>query len=221
MRWLIVLVSILLATAGHTASFDCAKANTEIEHAICADKELSYWDEQMADAYRQISKESRYFESIRAAQRHWLQNERSADVYVIEQQTNYLRAMAPLASCLTGDLDSSICPERSAETLEKCMAAGNYTTFAMNSCGSAMAMAWDLVLDVETSIKFEALSSDSETQLLFQIAAEAFDAYRDAECGWRFSEYRDGTIRGQIFIGCYQNLTERRVVSLFGDNQMY
>ncbi|MDG2341417.1 MAG: lysozyme inhibitor LprI family protein [Paracoccaceae bacterium] len=221
MRWFFILFSIFLATSANSASFDCTKASTEIEHAICSDKNLSFWDEQMANAYRQIPKGSRYFEAVREAQRAWLKNDRVADRYVFEQQTYYLRAMATLASCLTGDIDSSVCPARSDETLDKCMAAGNYTTVAMNTCGSASAKAWDLVLDVETVIKFETLSSDPETQILFQSAAKVFDNYLEAECGWRYSEYRDGTIRGQIFIGCYQSLTERRVVSLFGDNQLY
>ena len=41
----------LAAGAGHAASFDCAKAATPTEHAICDNPQLSSLDEQTAGLY--------------------------------------------------------------------------------------------------------------------------------------------------------------------------
>lgn len=41
----------LFATASHAASFDCARASTPTEHAICDNPQLSSLDEQTAGAY--------------------------------------------------------------------------------------------------------------------------------------------------------------------------
>ena len=43
--------SALLPAAGQAASFDCAKASTPTEHAICDNPQLSSLDEQTAGLY--------------------------------------------------------------------------------------------------------------------------------------------------------------------------
>ena len=40
---------------GQAASFDCNKATTETEKAICADPELSALDERMGEAWARLS----------------------------------------------------------------------------------------------------------------------------------------------------------------------
>lgn len=44
---LLLLLSVGVGSVGHTASFDCNKATTETELAICADPELSALDDFM------------------------------------------------------------------------------------------------------------------------------------------------------------------------------
>lgn len=51
LSWLTLLLSVGVGTVGNTASFDCSKATTETEIAICSDPELSALDELMAEAY--------------------------------------------------------------------------------------------------------------------------------------------------------------------------
>jgi uncharacterized protein len=45
----------LASSAAHAASFDCAKAKTEDERAICKNAELSRLDEDMAAAYKAVA----------------------------------------------------------------------------------------------------------------------------------------------------------------------
>lgn len=69
---------ILLLLAGcavtHAASFDCAKAKSPQEKAICASPELSRADDQMAVAYRAVltAAPSEIKEDVRSDQRAWL-----------------------------------------------------------------------------------------------------------------------------------------------------
>jgi uncharacterized protein len=46
--WLVLLLSGSMA---HAASFDCTKAKTPLEKAICDLAKLSFADDQMATAY--------------------------------------------------------------------------------------------------------------------------------------------------------------------------
>lgn len=74
------LASVLLMLAGfaavpaHAASFDCAKAATAVEKAICSDQALGRWDEQLRDSYRTLldNAPSASLPALREAQRGWL-----------------------------------------------------------------------------------------------------------------------------------------------------
>jgi uncharacterized protein YecT (DUF1311 family) len=70
--WAMVLP--LAATPAQAASFDCAKASTEVEKAICANPDLSRSDEVLARAYATalggLSDEAKA--AVQAGQREWL-----------------------------------------------------------------------------------------------------------------------------------------------------
>lgn len=77
------LIAALLATLGvvlllgspvEAASFNCAKAQTSIEHAICDNPALSAADEEMAAAYKQMHQglTEEEFKLVRQDQRDWL-----------------------------------------------------------------------------------------------------------------------------------------------------
>jgi uncharacterized protein len=55
MRWLLLLALLLAAHPARAASFDCQKAATATERAICADKALSDLDERAVAAYADVS----------------------------------------------------------------------------------------------------------------------------------------------------------------------
>ena len=69
-------VCLMLGMASHAraASFDCKKASTDVEHAICDDPKLNVLDEQISDRYRHVLSESvaSKVPDIRTAQRTWL-----------------------------------------------------------------------------------------------------------------------------------------------------
>ena len=61
---LTLLLSVGFGSVGKAASFDCNKATTETEIAICSDPELSALDEEMAEAWMrldgQVSKSNQF-----------------------------------------------------------------------------------------------------------------------------------------------------------------
>lgn len=67
-------VAWMLALSGevHAASFDCAKAQTQVEKLICSDAELSRLDEELTATYAVALKMDDKAASIRQAQQQWL-----------------------------------------------------------------------------------------------------------------------------------------------------
>ena len=51
---LVLLLSVGVGSVGQAASFDCNKATTETEIAICADPELSVLDELMGQLWKKL-----------------------------------------------------------------------------------------------------------------------------------------------------------------------
>lgn len=69
-----ILSAAFLVSTGQAASFDCGKASTSFEKAICADDDLSSLDEDVAEAFAQLreklDEEGR--EATLQSQREWL-----------------------------------------------------------------------------------------------------------------------------------------------------
>lgn len=59
------------------ASFDCKKAGTEVEKAICLDKTLSRLDEFLALTYKKALARSSHKNKLKASQRNWLRAKRN------------------------------------------------------------------------------------------------------------------------------------------------
>jgi len=69
---LIGLAGLALSCSTHAASFDCAKAQTQVEKLICADADLSKLDEDLAAAYTAALIAHGKPTAIRQAQKQWL-----------------------------------------------------------------------------------------------------------------------------------------------------
>lgn len=69
---LLILTSFGLHTASMAASFDCAKATTLVETAICTDSELSNLDDSLALLYSQALRQSSPASQLKESQRAWL-----------------------------------------------------------------------------------------------------------------------------------------------------
>jgi uncharacterized protein YecT (DUF1311 family) len=90
------LLSLAAIAATHAASFDCAKARTGVEKAVCADPQLSEYDERIAGAYkRELDEWNGAIRGyVRNDQRHWL-----AEIRRIDDNSNGIDAV-----CAQGDL---------------------------------------------------------------------------------------------------------------------
>lgn len=63
--------TLAMVASVQAASFDCAKAATKVEKAICADDELSSLDEEMAATYK-LALNKGNAKAIKSAQKDWL-----------------------------------------------------------------------------------------------------------------------------------------------------
>ena len=73
------LVFILLMVGGfspfvYSASFDCSKAGTDVEHLICDNTELSLLDEQLSDRYKKALEDESSKSELKKKQFTWLKN---------------------------------------------------------------------------------------------------------------------------------------------------
>ena len=71
------LIVFAWGTRIHAASFDCAKAETKVELAICAKGELSDLDSQMMQSYNSALANFNDSNSLKSKQRLWLKNIRN------------------------------------------------------------------------------------------------------------------------------------------------
>lgn len=79
MKKILLSAALAISSIGvHAASFDCAKASTAIEKAICADGQLSDLDSQLMQVYRKSLADSSSSDSLKAEQRLWLKEVRNS-----------------------------------------------------------------------------------------------------------------------------------------------
>jgi uncharacterized protein len=76
-RFIICTSLFLSSSLAYAASFDCAKASTTIEKAICSDKQLSVLDSDLMTAYKAAQSNSEDPEKIKGEQKTWLQSSRN------------------------------------------------------------------------------------------------------------------------------------------------
>lgn len=80
----LILVSIIIGWLGigmmtQTASFDCSKVQTKVEHLICNNQKLSKLDDALAKTYSEATKKANDAEKQRllTEQKHWLAQTRN------------------------------------------------------------------------------------------------------------------------------------------------
>ncbi len=74
---LAVFVVSIFASVSNAASFDCDKASTFIEKAICSDQYLSELDNALGRAYKDALSNTGDVASLRSAQRDWIAHVRN------------------------------------------------------------------------------------------------------------------------------------------------
>lgn len=79
----------LLITSLYSASFNCKKASTFIEHTICNDSDLSKLDEQLASAYKKVFNSLSDKTDLKKDQLDWLKNNRDKCMSLECLKTSY------------------------------------------------------------------------------------------------------------------------------------
>jgi len=69
-----VVLCLLAPACAQAASFDCAKATTQVEKCICGNPELSRLDEELAAAYKGALKNAKHAQAVRQTEREWLKS---------------------------------------------------------------------------------------------------------------------------------------------------
>ena len=78
MKYILYLFgSLMVAFHVQAASFDCAKAQSKVEHLICGDAKLSKLDDELSTAYKTALQDQTKAEAVKQAQKEWLK-ERNA-----------------------------------------------------------------------------------------------------------------------------------------------
>lgn len=201
-------------TISMAASFDCGEALTKAEIAICSDPDLSALDELISSTYFSIGDDGRYVEAIQKVQRAWVSEYRQPSTYDFRRQLNFLEIASTANSCSTVEKSFIDCQAEIDDVFDRCMASENYTTIVMNRCSSAYLSALTMIDDIETKIRRSALGNDQETLELFDVAHDKWREFVKADCEWQYSEYRGGTIRGQIWFGCQLQHYEKRIIEI-------
>jgi len=63
---------LFFAACANSASFDCARASTLVEQAICSDAKLSELDDSLTQAYKRAITSSHNASALKSEQRAWL-----------------------------------------------------------------------------------------------------------------------------------------------------
>ena len=108
-----VLVScVACVSAGIGPSFDCEKASTPVEKAICSDAQLMQQDQQLAQLYKQakIDKTEKAKQRLVATQRQWIKNRdrcaKSEPEHVVPcLQQQYKQRLGELSQARTISID--------------------------------------------------------------------------------------------------------------------
>ena len=69
----------MIAPVAFSASFDCGKAKSPVEKAICSNDELGKLDEELAEAYKLAVKEYPVQNYVKARQREWIKDNNYCD----------------------------------------------------------------------------------------------------------------------------------------------
>ncbi len=65
-------LALALVPPARAASFDCEKAQTQVEQLICADSELSMMDEDLATRYKAVMSAQSQADALHQAQKEWI-----------------------------------------------------------------------------------------------------------------------------------------------------
>ena len=88
----------LMAPVAFSASFDCGKAKSPVEKAICSNDEIGKLDEELSEAYKLAVKEDPVQNYVKARQREWVKDNNYCDKNKMVSclKTNYEKRISKL-----------------------------------------------------------------------------------------------------------------------------
>ena len=78
MRTFMIVVLLAVPMYAHAASFDCAKAGTQLEKLICSDRDLNTLDGDLGGAYKQALATAQDKTALKNEQKQWIKTGRAA-----------------------------------------------------------------------------------------------------------------------------------------------
>lgn len=195
-----LLLYFVLVPDAFAASFDCGKASTETEKAICADPELSKLDELLNDLWISLDRKTKYFEELRTSQTEWLASiDQHPDIslsYTFLNRISVLKLYSQYVdNCLVKNprqiFETGECIDENIldSPLDECVfeRLGYFgITGSVKFCAQAMVNVWSIVLDVK----------EKEVRTVFDTHAQ-YDQIQAVEVF--FSENRELLARNILF----------------------
>lgn len=127
-------------------------------------------------------------------------------------------------ACHTSTPIGAIYPDCLGQASDRCqLQDGGGTTLGIATCISAETAVWDAILNEEYQAlraAFEGLNggvggaTSDELLIALRDAQRAWIAFRDADCGLRYTLYLGGTIRSIVGANCHMTMTARRALAL-------
>jgi len=206
---LLVLGFVVAGASVHAASFDCHKAATRIERMICAAPDLNSYDSQLRAAYEGALDRSNHPADVKTSQLAWLKRR---DACGEEKCLSALYSDRIAALSAIDDVPPG-CPGDSTPEINACL--GAYAKRADRELERYFAAARDLLSQPGDSESSESKAAREDALKGLESAQKSWEAYRKAECGALYDNWREGTIRGAMYQSCWRDVTEARTLAIW------
>jgi uncharacterized protein len=176
------LLSLILMSPAQAASFDCAKASSFVEKAICSDKRLSSMDDQLARLYKAARAAATNASALETEQKSWLSSrDRCTNTACLKK--TYADRIAALSGPSTAPAFGSFIGTYKMQNGEALIQqTGERIKFSINATyrQNTGEITGEVPL-MGNSAKY--VDQDADCTLSFKFAAGKLDITRDGTCG--------------------------------------
>lgn len=198
-----VAVMLLGAGQARAAGIDCGKAAAGVERMICEDPDLKSLDSQLAAAFAGAMDRSARPAEVRQGQRAWLKVRDACASDLACARGAYRKRIKALSALSDPPAECA-----GSSTPERDLCAAAYAQRADRELDRYVAAARMRLLDEAKATPGSTASAEALSQ--FDKSQAAWVAYRKAECDAVYSWWSEGTIRGALYLDCWQGATKSR-----------
>lgn len=188
------LVSLALIPSAQAASFDCTKASSFVEKAICTDKQLSSLDDQLAGLYKAARAANANAATVEADQKAWLSwRNQCADPACLKKA--YADRIAALSGSSPAPASGSFTGTYKMKNGEALVQETNgRIKFSINAAygQNVGEVAGGAALTGDTA---KYVDQDADCVLSFKFAAGKLDLTQDSTCGMGLNVSGSGTYK--------------------------